>query len=321
MFEDILKVSRGTSSSGEQFSLWGKTAAKRFIEDGVNLNESIRKIASDNGLNSHEIDRVVQAANLETYAHLLKQADPHDKSFEFPVADRSMVVSPESSTEKTAMPKAFFTDFDRAMDDDLGRFSGVDLREAFGVALAEKLAQDNARAEGLLQKLQRLAELERDKIAASLECCMEDAEKFYQYIKQEVLAGKTFDEVEEAVKAKAGVSAYAERVGDLTAYVKRRLYDAGLLQLPARTGDSTDDPTRADTEKKAEPVEPGLLTDMWESPGVAVSVINGRHPLFAIIDTLIRQFEEADKSRHNLIILEDKIRYVKHRIYGKKQPL
>lgn len=318
MIEDILKISRTLGVNKEQYGLWAKTAAKRFLEDDVPLNDSIRKIAAEHELNSNEVDRVVEMANLETYSQRLKQSSPNDKSFEFPVADRAKIVP--GGAEKTAMPQIFVTDFDRPLDTDLSRTAGMDLFEAFGVSGIEKVAQDSARGEALVQKLERLAELTQDKLAMNLEQSMETAEKFFDMIKQEILKGKTFDEVQSAVMAKADSKekAYADRIGELTAYAKRKLYDAGLLQLPGRTGDSTDDPTQ---EKSAEPVPKAMVTDTWESPGVTVSVINGRHPMFAAIDTLVTQFEEADKTKNNLIILEDKIRYTKSRVRGKKQPL
>lgn len=326
MIDAILKLSRTAGVNSEQYGLWGKTAAKRYLEDGVPLNTTIQKIASEESLNANEISRVCEMANLETYANMLKTSSPHDKSFEFPVADKAAIVS--SGGEKTAMPNIFTTDFDRPLDKDLTKVAGLDIFEAFGVSGIEKVAEDGARAEGLLQKLERLAELEKDKIAMNLEKSVETAEKFVAQMKQELLKGKSFDEVQAAVYAKAEQAkdpAHADRLRELVNYAKRQFHDMGLVQTPARTGDGPPSPTNLketdEALKTAEPVEEDLVTDAWESPGVAVSVVNGRHPLFASIDTLVTQFEEADKSRHNLIILEDKIRYTKNRIYGKKQPL
>jgi len=322
-FEEILlKISRSADVDSDQLGVIGKQAAKRLIEDGVHPNVTIQKLATEKGLNSHEIQRACEFANLEGYSHRMKEAGSGDKTFEFPVADASEITS-SKEPEKTAMPSVFSTEYDFAPDSDLCSVdSDMDVYEAFGVApLVDKVASLH-RADALIEKLELLAQNERDKLAMNLEELKENAEKFYGYIKQEVLKGKSFDEVRKAVETKAEGTPYKDRILELTAYVKRRLYDAGVLQTPAKTGDSGADPTlECNQPKTAEPVERDLITDIFESPYVPVSVINGRHPMFASIDTLVRQFDERDTSKNNLIILDDKIRYTKDRVYGKKQPL
>jgi len=320
-FEDILlKISRGLDTDADQLGVHGKQATKRLVEDGVHPNATIQKTANAEGLNANEIQRVCELSNLETYAHHMKTAEDGDKTFEFPVADYRTIVAPAKASEKTAMPKVFSTDYDSPPHDSMRmvRLEDADLFEAFGVAPQEKVAS-LSRADALISHLELLAQNEQDKLAMNLEKLMENGEKFFQHIKQEVLAGKSFDDVEKAVKAKAEGKPYQDRIMELTAYVKRRMYDMGILQHPARTGDSGASPDTVN--KTAEPVERDLLTDTFESPYVPVSVINGRHPMFAALDTLVQQFDEQDQSRKNLIILTDKIRYTKNRVYGKTQPL
>ena len=315
-FEDILlQLSRESGMDEDRLSVLGKTAAKRLIEDGVDPNVAVQKIAHEEGLKASEVQRVCEFANLEGYSHGMKTAGQGDKTFEFPLADYREVVAP---AEKTAGPAVFATDYDCPPDRDLCKTASVDMDifEAFGVSpVTEKVASLH-RADGLIEKLQLLAQNERDKLAMKMEEMAESAEGFFQHIKQEVLKGKSFDDVEKAVKAKAEGKPYADRIQELTGYVKRRMYDAGILQHPARTGDSGATPDTI--QKQAEPVERDLLTDTFESPGVPVMVLNGGHPLYASIDTLVRQFDEHDKSKNNLIILDDKIRYTKNRVYGKQ---
>lgn len=318
-FEDILlKLSRGLDTDADQLGVFGKQAAKRLIEDGVHPNTTIQKIAHEEGLNSNEIQRVCELANLEGYTHHMKEAGQGEKTFEFPLADYREIATPEQEApEKTAMPKIFSTDFDSAPHPSLCGVNPeeIDLFEAFGVQPQEKIASLN-RADMLIEHLQLQAQNQRDKLAMNLEKLVESGEKFFQHIKQEVLAGKSFDDVEKAVKAKAEGKPFEDRIKELTAYVKRRMYDMGILQHPARTGDSGATP--GTINKTAEPVERDLLTDTFESPCVPVAVINGRHPLFATMDTLVRQFDEHAKTNKYLTILEDKIRYTKNRVYGKQ---
>jgi hypothetical protein len=317
-FEDILlKISRGSDVDADQLGIFGKKASKHLVEDGVHPNETIQKIANDEGLNSHEIKRVCEFANLETYNHHMKEAGAGDKTFEHPVADYSSITA--SETEKSAMPRIFSTEYDQVPDADLCQVGDdIDVFEAFGVEPPNDKVASLKRADMLIEKLTLLAQNERDKLAMNLETLKEDGDKFYHHIKQQVLSnGGDFDKVHKAVKAKVEGKPHAERICALLDFCKRKLYDTGVLQSHTRTGDS---PASTDSEKKAEPVQKDLLTDMFESPGVPVTVLNGRHPLFASIDTLVRQFDERDKAKNNLIILDDKIRYTKHRVYG-KQPL
>lgn len=322
-FEDILlKLSRGSDTDTDQLGVFGKQAAKRLIEDGVHPNDTIQKIASEEGLNAAEMQRVCELANLEGYAHFNKEAGRGERTFEFPLADYREIAAPaEAPSEKTAMPKIFSTDYDAPPSSSLCGVNTeeADIFDAFGVPPPVEKVASLARADGLIAHLELLAQNERDKLAMNLEALSENGEKFFQHIKQEVLAGKSFDEIEKAVASKAEGKPYDGRIKELIGYVKRRLYDMGVLQHPARTGDSGSTPETIN--KTAEPVERDLLADTFESPHVPVAVTNGRHPLFASLDTLVRQFDERDKSNNHLIILEDKIRYTKNRVYGKTQPL
>jgi hypothetical protein len=70
---------------------FGKQASEDYVQNDVSLNESIVKLASTNGLTRNQIDRVVEAANNETYLSLLKTAK--DKYVEFPLANTKEVFS------------------------------------------------------------------------------------------------------------------------------------------------------------------------------------------------------------------------------------
>lgn len=310
MDDDIVRIARGSGANAEQYGLWGKEAAKRYFEDKTPMTDTIQKIASANGLNPDEVSRVAEFANLEAYGHLLKNASDN-KAFEFPLADVTKITRP-AAEKRASLPSVFSTDYESPLDDSLSKVAGVDIFEAMGVPREQEKVASPTAAFALLERIEHVAQAERDKLSFNMEKSTEDAEEFYRQIKQEFLGGKAFPEIEKAVKEKAADSEkYRGRLLDLLGWVKRRLYDEGVLLDSGRTGDA---PSSGE-EKKAEPVERALITDMFESPGVPIQVVNGRHPLFATMDTLVRQFDEADKSRHNLIILEDKIRYVKNRVY------
>ena len=56
--------------NGTDLELMGKTASRRFVEDGTALNDSIIKVAEQYGLNREQVNRVSEAANIEAYLAL-----------------------------------------------------------------------------------------------------------------------------------------------------------------------------------------------------------------------------------------------------------
>ena len=70
---------------------FGKQASEDYVRNDTPLNDTIVKLASANGLTKNQVDRVVEAANNETYLSLLKTAE--DKYVEFPLANTKEVFS------------------------------------------------------------------------------------------------------------------------------------------------------------------------------------------------------------------------------------
>ena len=82
------------------FYLFAKQAAGDYIGASKDLNESIAKIANDNGLSQVQIQRVVELTNHEVNDHLRKMAS--EKTFTFPVASVDSVLSKMQGIPKVA---------------------------------------------------------------------------------------------------------------------------------------------------------------------------------------------------------------------------
>lgn len=67
----------------------GKNISDDFILNGTSMTEALIKTARDNGLNRHQINRVAEVANVESYLRLMKTAS--DKYIQFTVADPKSV--------------------------------------------------------------------------------------------------------------------------------------------------------------------------------------------------------------------------------------
>ena len=86
---------------GKDFENMGKAAAAEYVGSNKPLNTSITKIAEHYGLNSAQVARVVEQANVETYLKLNNAAD--DKYIEFDPADSEKIASSlKFNVEKTA---------------------------------------------------------------------------------------------------------------------------------------------------------------------------------------------------------------------------
>lgn len=75
--------------TNEQIEYFGKQAARVYLEEGIDLNKTITKLAEEHALNKYEIDRIVEASNTNTYLSMFSTAD--DKYIEFPVADSEKI--------------------------------------------------------------------------------------------------------------------------------------------------------------------------------------------------------------------------------------
>jgi hypothetical protein len=88
-----------------EFVEYGKQAADSYVRADVPLMDSMVKIAAKLDLNRHEINRLVEEANTNTYLKLFETADQDNKYIEFEVADAEKVaeaVAPKISFAKLA---------------------------------------------------------------------------------------------------------------------------------------------------------------------------------------------------------------------------
>jgi len=85
------------------YKLFATEASKKYIEDGISMNDTILKQASDNNFNKHQIERVVEQANQITYLSLFDKGSDKYASVQFEVADPDYIKSKLfKPVEKTA---------------------------------------------------------------------------------------------------------------------------------------------------------------------------------------------------------------------------
>lgn len=83
---------------------FAKIASRVYLENGTDLNETITKLAKENGLNRHHIDRVAQTANTLVNGEIVKQArsENRDPRLRFDLADGEKIAAAVNARVKTA---------------------------------------------------------------------------------------------------------------------------------------------------------------------------------------------------------------------------
>jgi len=66
----------------------GERISKDYIQKHVSLNDSLKKVASEHGLNKQQLRRVAESANVSTYLALIKTAE--DKYLKFDLANAEL---------------------------------------------------------------------------------------------------------------------------------------------------------------------------------------------------------------------------------------
>lgn len=83
----------------------GRQLSQDFISDNIALNDGLKKVASEKGLNREQLQRVAEAANTDTYLNLMKTAK--ENYVDFPLADYRDVYE---GMNKTAQANPFALD-------------------------------------------------------------------------------------------------------------------------------------------------------------------------------------------------------------------
>ena len=173
---------------------WSKSAAKEYLTTGKVLDETIEKIASENGLNRDQLNRVVEATNTEVYVQMFNQAQ--DKYIQFQNADAEKIAEHLFGTEKTSQ----VSDEDYQEPPTSYPLNDVEA-EAVLVKTAEVEPTNTTNTEAL-HEYYKIAALE-----TRLEQSIDEVEVQYQHdsavlysmIKQAVLGGTSFGDIKYAL--------------------------------------------------------------------------------------------------------------------------
>ena len=155
IFQDLLAGPQQNHISAELLETLGKQAARRHLEDGANLNDTIRELISEHsGIQNEHTKRIAEFANNQVFQEM--HSNGEDKNVHFEVADPGVIIrdlkdggSPAHTGKTLSNGNAPSGDSHKHSVGDYGQapesqgFSGVDS------ALAEHFRQDqNSGASG-----------------------------------------------------------------------------------------------------------------------------------------------------------------------------
>lgn len=326
-----------------KFTELATQARSDFLEKGVELSDSIVKIAQLNNLTPGQIGQVCQQANVLTYEHLFKTAE--DKTFQFPLADSKKVVEKLTPAADNMTPANELMDYLTDPPAEKVAKTTEDYMHAFGLtemsnepevheklAQAEKLRVNIESAKGEIERKiidnHHLVEEGRVKVANEIKQVIlsDDDGRMpgLQKVAKAVWHGVPSDRLGLAIIelhkiaskfAEDGMFGEANRNRDLSIGYRREI-DRHLDGTITATGRSAI--TVEFIEKTAEKVQEDLISKTMltgsPSPMDKVIIVNGDHPMIMEINTLVSQVSEEDRLKQGLNLLEDKAGYVVKKI-------
>lgn len=280
------------SVSQERLETFAKIASKRFVDESVPLSDTIAKIAQDNDLNSHAVERVCEMANLQTHAALLPSEPEKRASFSFPLADAKKVavcLRPAAGPRPTIL-----SDYAHPPCGPAAKAgpSMADLFGAAGKAHDGFQVPEKKRIVIMIQK--KAAERQRlhDQMLKEAMFCETAELEVHKTVKQAVMQGATLEDVHNAACG-AGLGGVSGEVLQKT---------ASLLNKQFLISDE-------DLEKVAFEAPEELI-----DRNVPVRVINGRNPIIASLDVLKQYRDNTYSIRDGLMGLEQELEVLRQRL-------
>lgn len=275
-----------------QIQDYATEAADAFLNRSVDLNQTIRKIASREGLNREKLARVVEEANRNVFLKMFDKQAGEDRTVTFPVADIAKVV--DQAPAKVASGAAAMVRVTRPA---MSKVASE--KTASQVAFERSLGGTPIQvADDCLDKAILAVEIFREKAGMANEMVIHHEIAFAKEAQRMVAhEGYTYPEL-----ASAMAELRPKHAGRIALLLKAAAIHMGeSFKLPA------------DFEKKASAVDPGehdIVTQISCSK-LPVEVINGSHKLVVSLDTLISQVTEADRANKNLWSADDTVKYLR----------
>jgi hypothetical protein len=280
-------LQKQAACAAEELDALAKLAAKRYVEERTPLNDTIQKLAEERDLNSHQVERVCEMANLATHQALWPTAREKEK-IAFALADAKKLKASKDhkrsgssvETDYAGPPKGI-----PAQGPSLAALLGVDPTAGHAGLCGPS---DKQRLIIVLQK--KAAEKKRlqdQLLVAGMEA--ETAEKrAYAAVKQQVLGGTSMRQVVQGAAA-AGLGKIAS---ELLPLFEERL----IAESSGRV--------RTNLEKTAISRAP---EDLISNNLGSTTIVNGAYPVLISLDTVQKKNGVVQNLLYNLLRIEDEV--------------
>jgi hypothetical protein len=291
-----------------QFDVFGREAANAYLERNVSLNETIEKIANENDLTYNQIERVCEAANKDVYLHLFKNQSNaektgakgvYEKYVVFPIAEPGVI---SKALNKTASVFSDTSDYYADVPSDLVDSGDPLTMFAVESSEVEKTASPNSDlGYDIIAKLKSV----QQQLAGSLLVKQAEIDETRQRLYSAVKTALLNEEFSFAQLCKLASKHFkSPKVADVLKDTLEGLekYEPAMYF------------------KIASSVDEGLISDKLDelAADTGVQVLNGRHPVWMEINTLVPQIEDYAKVEGKLWILNDRLRYVKNTVLNQE---
>lgn len=178
----------------------GKEAAESYFKDDTPLNESIRKIASDQSLTDQQIERVAHYANRSVNAELMKES----AYTEFDMADPGEIARSKEAAEKTAgfAPRLANSQEKTASQSEDAVIEPGMFSKIAGVYGADYVPSPSEKrdAKHLLDAAEKLAHQAADQLKGRLVKLSQKREEVYEEVKNSIYEGASPKEALRSMK-------------------------------------------------------------------------------------------------------------------------
>ena len=271
-----------------------KEASQKYLKDGTSLNETITKLANEQGLNRHQVERVVEGVNTEVYMQLFNKTD--DKYIQFENADINKIADQVFHEEKIA--DVSISDYDEPPEQE--RLSGsLDLLKT--AEAKEELENEDA----LLREFYKFSALET-RFENSLQEINVDfqqsVDQLHYMVKQAVLAGTSFGDIESAIKSIHEDPITEEAIEEIHEKLAAELYPRQFEEEATQFGTIN--------------MEHPLIKQSMKIVKCAQEYANLREKRFENLEALYDLEKEAGKTKQTLGLFQKVRRY----LFGKPKP-
>lgn len=276
---------KSASVSEERLGTFAKIASNRFIGESIPMNDTIAKIAKDEDLSSHAVERVCEMANLQTHAALIPTEPEKRASFAFPLADSKKIASMiciKPSSGPTMSPEFAGPPVGPAAS------SGPSMAELFGTSgCAHDGFQIPEKKRIIVMIQKKAAEKNRMHDRMIKEAMLaETAETWvHNKVKQAVMQGESLNDIHENA-CQAGLGGISGEMLEKSASILQGEFVKCAFEAPEELIDRS----------------------------VSVRVINGRNPIIASLDLLKQYRDNVYTIRDGLMGLEQDISVLKQRL-------